>query len=473
MGELGAVSEVEGASRAQRADTAARVGQVLAEQLRRWLRPVRLVYGLLVLATVILCARGALEHSDRVNRNAKTKDQSAYLVLAEKTAAAREIVVDGARPPLYPAILALLHEPNLSRAAYFKLCKRANIALTLVTWVGLLFVLRRRLRPFSALGVWAALGFTVFSFYAPYVKPEGVFYSLAAWSFLALLDLLHRPTLRRAVLAGVITGVAQLTKESLLPAVALFSLVQALAAIALGLTFWRRRRARVGRVALRRALSVPVFVLAFLVTTYPHISVNKRVFGHYFYNVNSYFYVWYDSWGAVAKGTRAHGDRAGWPKMPARKLPSAKKYFASHSKEQVLARIERGSHGILDGAARSHGFLRYMWLALISGALSLAVKGALRRWLLRHWPLVLFCVGYFLGYFLFCTWFFAIQTGVRFFVLLTAPTLYLGAWLSDRSRRRSGFGKLGFWPLAAGVFLLVDVPTLLTEVVKSARSAGW
>jgi hypothetical protein len=422
--------------------------------------------------TVILCAKGALEHSEQVNRYPRTKDQSAYLALAEKIAETRAIVVDGARPPLYPAFLAVFRDPKLSRAAYFEVCKRANTGLTLLAWVGLLFVLRRRLRPFSALSVWAALGFTVFLFYAPYVKPEGVFYSLAAWSFLALLDLLYEPTLRRAVFAGIITGIAQLTKESLLPSVALFSLVQGLAAIALGLTFLWRRRARVGRAALLRASSVPLFVLAFLVTTYPHISVNKRVFGHYFYNVNSYFYVWYDSWGAVAKGTRKYGDRAGWPRMPERKLPSAKKYFASHSQEQVLARIHKGANGILGGAARSHGFYRYMWLGLISAALSLAVNGALLRWLLRHWPLVLFCVAYFAGYFLFCSWFFAIQTGVRFFVLLTAPTLYLGAWLSDRSRR-SGLGKLGFWPLATSLFLLVDVPILLSEVVKSARSAGW
>jgi hypothetical protein len=421
----------------------------------------------------MLCERGAFEHSESVNRGWKPKDQGAYLNLGQKTAQTREVVVDGARPPLYPAFLAVFHDPEASRPSYFQLCKRANIYLTLAAWVGLLFVLRRRLRPFSALSVWAALGFTVFLFYAPYVKPEGVFYSLAAWSFLALLDLLHQPTARRAAIAGVITGVAQLTKESLLPSVALFALVQALSAVVLGLRFWRRRRARIGRAAFRRALSVPLFLLAFVVTVYPHISVNKRVFGHYFYNVNSYFYVWYDSWGAVARGTRAHGDRAGWPTMPKRKLPSAKKYFASHSKEQVLARIEKGTNGVLAGAARSHGFLRFMALGLLSAALSLAVKGSLRRWLLRHWPLALFCVGYFLGYFLFCTWFFAIQTGMRFFVLLAAPTLYLGAWLSDRSRPRSRLGKLGFWPLAASVFLLVDVPTLLSEVVKSARSAGW
>ena len=35
------------------------------------------------------------------------------------------------------------------------------------------------------------------------------------------------------------------------------------------------------------------------------------MFGQYFYNVNSTFYIWYDEWGDAIKGARAHGDRVG------------------------------------------------------------------------------------------------------------------------------------------------------------------
>ena len=35
----------------------------------------------------------------------------------------------------------------------------------------------------------------------------------------------------------------------------------------------------------------------------PYLSTSKRVFGQYFYNVNSTFYMWYDDWPHASVGT--------------------------------------------------------------------------------------------------------------------------------------------------------------------------
>ena len=43
---------------------------------------------------------------------------------------------------------------------------------------------------------------------------------------------------------------------------------------------------------------------------------------HIFYNVNSEFYIWADSWEEIVDGVRANNDRIGWPTMDESELPS-------------------------------------------------------------------------------------------------------------------------------------------------------
>lgn len=432
-----------------------------------------LAYAAVVLAAIYLCNRGAQEHSRVVNRDYNPKDQGAYLNLGRRTAETQRIQVDGARPPLYSALLALVYHPDLSREEYFERCKKLNIRLTLAGWILLLIPLLRRLRPPSALTVWLALGFTVFLFYAPYVKAEGIFYALSTWAFLCTLDVLFRPRVSTALLAGAVTALAQLTKESMLPGLWLFVAVQGVA-VAVALTRQVRRKTRPLRLhsIARRAATIPLVLLAFLVVVYPHIRVNERVFGHYFYNVNSYFYVWYDSWGEVVRGTRKYGDRVGFPNMPKENLPSARKYFETHTAEEIEARVVKGAVGTFENALRSHGFVDYVAYAAVCGIVSLAFARRLRRFFVRRWPMALYGVGYFSGYFLLCTWFYSIHPGLRFVVMLVPPFLYLGAWCSDRLRHPL-FGLLGLWTIGAGLSLTVDVPLILGVVVESAKQAGW
>lgn len=76
------------------------------------------------------------------------------------------------------------------------------------------------------------------------------------------------------------------------------------------------------RRVLHNAACALVLLGCFLVVVFPYIRTSKERFGRYFYNVNSTFYMWYDSWDEAERGTKAHGDRDGWPNMPADQIPS-------------------------------------------------------------------------------------------------------------------------------------------------------
>ncbi|MCE7984836.1 MAG: hypothetical protein DYG89_26995 [Caldilinea sp. CFX5] len=136
-----------------------------------------------------------------------------------------------------------------------------------------------------------------------------------------------------ASLTGVVAGIAHLTKASILPGLALFL---AFAGLRWGWTALQCRNPAQGGLPQRllsHLLPVLLVGVCFLLTVYPYISTSKRVFGHYFYNVNSTFYMWYDSWEEAKQGTRAHGARVGWPDMPPEEIPSLRKYLREHTAE--------------------------------------------------------------------------------------------------------------------------------------------
>ena len=105
----------------------------------------------------------------------------------------------------------------------------------------------------------------------------------------------------------------------------------------------------------------------FIVVITPQIVANKRTFGRYFYNVNTTFYIWYDSWEDVKLGTRAHGDREGWPKMAPDQIPSAGKYWREHTAEEIYWRWIVGILKYFILAVTSYGWFRYV---LLLGALA-------------------------------------------------------------------------------------------------------
>ncbi|MBC8336698.1 MAG: hypothetical protein ISR59_08925 [Anaerolineales bacterium] len=149
------------------------------------------------------------------------------------------------------------------------------------------------------------------------------------------------------------------------------------------------------------------------------------MFGKYFYNVNSTFYIWYDSWEDAKKGTRAYGDRIGWPNMPENEIPTARKYFIEHSSRQIIERIKLGIDGQIKNIIYSYSYFNYLLIYL--GVLILIVSLNLKRNLkiaMEQIYQILFFLYIFGANLILYAWYSPIASGPRFTYSLYIPFIY-------------------------------------------------
>jgi hypothetical protein len=352
----------------------------------------------------------ATEHGRRVNTSKARADQSGYLGDAEHVYAnwhghqPPALIGERNRMPLYAGYLALFYHEGLSDPDFFDVAKRANIYLSLVLLIGLGALSAWQLPPFFAINLTGTMAFGCFVYKAGYAQSELLFYTLAFTTFLGCWHLLLSPRDWRAVGLAAVTGgcagLAHLTKAAMLPFVAIFLTTYLASALdrKTGL-----RPSSVGPPARSMRWLVPglVFVMAFLTVLAPYLINSKRVFGQYFYNVNSTFYVWYDDWPHASVGTYAHGDGVGWPTMPAAELPGAARYWREHSVREIGARVGAGFRDMATTSYRTFGFLPYVLVYLAMFVMLAATRGRdLWRRLMAHRWLAAFLVLYGLAYLL-------------------------------------------------------------------------
>jgi hypothetical protein len=408
----------------------------------------------LILLLAALYVTGAVRQLERVNTVMTAFDQSAYM---DFTRQVREsgftYAGDRNRMPVYPALQALFYRPGASDEALFRQGKIVNLVLSLILLAALALIFRRFFSPLHTLNLTLITGFTVFIFRAGWFQSELLFYFLNFCLFLLFWRLLQRPSLLAAVLAGVAAGLAYLTKASILPGLAIF------AACAVAQWLWRvfhhgrttaldnpQSAIRNPQLEISHPPSAignrpssivhpqsPWLHLAiigtvlgvFLLILSPYLNESKRLFGHYFYNVNSTFYIWYDTWEQVKQGTRAHGDRVGWPDMPPDQIPGMAKYLREHSPRQIVERFDHGAQEVTRNVARSYGYAKY--LLIYAAALVAAMSWQRQRAasLVRRRPfLIAFLVLYFPAYFLLYAWYSSIAAGNRLILAQFLPLLF-------------------------------------------------
>jgi hypothetical protein len=395
-----------------------------------------LVIGLYVL--------GAVQHAERRNRVKAAGDQSAYVQYAKDLYANRQgqlppIIGDRNRMPLYPALQSLFYDPSMSDDEFFAVGRRVSIALS----VGLLALVwccaATTLTPHASLNVALVAGFTCYVFKAGYFQADLTYYTLHFIAFATACRLLGLPPSGRAIALGaglgVIAALSYLTKAAALPMVALVTiwmLVTPVARSPEAAPATGRGWAHTCRLCTAAAL-----LGSFLLVLWPYASTSRRVFGQYFYNVNSTFYIWYDEWGDAIKGTRAHGDRVGWPTLPADRIPGPVKYWREHSLGQIGARLAGGFRQIVVDLWSGFWALKFVVLSVALTLLAIWPRRALVPDLVRrHWPLVGFVLLYFISHATLTAFYAPISgTGVaRFSLTMYLPLLYVAAALRHHPR---------------------------------------
>ena len=337
----------------------------------------RLACGALLLALGWVYVAGAVRHGAQVNVSRVRADQSGYLwdavgIYQDRQAGTDRLIGERNRMPLYPWLLSWLYDPALSPDQFFEKAKRWNIGLSLVLLVIIGVTARRLLPPLPALGLLLVAAFGYFVFKAPYAQVELLFYTAWWLMFLACwlsLTRSGRRALAFGVLAGLLAAVAHLSKAAVLPFAGLF-----IAASAVRSAFALFAPPGGGRRFVWEALVPLVFTLAFLAVLSPYLLNSKRVFGHYFYNVNSTFYVWYDDWPAASQGTYQHGDGVGWPKMPESEIPGMRKYLREHTAGQIATRIKDGLIEMVVVSYNRLWYFKYITLYLAFAAVLFASR---------------------------------------------------------------------------------------------------
>ena len=417
----------------------------------------------------ILTIYGFEAHARRREKSspAVLGDQSAYLGYARHLAESNYTVTeDRNRMPVYPFLLSLLYQPGLSESKFLVRAQKFTVNLSILLLLLMFFIFRRFLPPLPSLGLVAATAFGVFLYRAGKAQAELLFYFISFGSFVLLLRMFARPGWWLATLAGAVTGLAHLTKASVLPALALWSVVFG----AQILWDWR--------VDLWRRIALLALVpAAFLLVVFPYIQTSKRIYGQYFYNVNSTFVLWCDSSTEAYEFLSAHGDKDQWKEVPPEQLPSFRKYWREHSGAQIAARLFRGYEELVKQNFRVIGYYKFV-LALILTAAVLTVRrrpGA-RDLVAEHPFAVGFCLLFFAGYFSLFAWYDAITNDKRFLLSIFLPFAFaisLFILRLTRDRMVSVAGRPIAFPRFFGILLLslaaIDVLYEAPRLVRSGK----
>ena len=419
----------------------------------------------------------ASEHGRRVNTSKARGDQSGYLWDAENVYAnwhGRQppvVIGERNRMPLYAGYLALFYHRDLPDPEFFEVAKRANIylSLALLAILGLLFF--RHLPTLAAANLTGIVAFGYFIFKAGYAQSELLFYFLMFVTFLGCWHLLRAAQGWRAIglaaLTGSLAGLAQLTKAALLPFVATFLAIYAGSLLVRVVRRQTHGVEEASRDALWRVAAAAVFAIAFLAVLWPYLSTSKRVFGQYFYNVNSTFYVWYDDWAHASVGTYSHGDGVGWPTMPDSELPGAGRYWREHSVGQIGQRIASGFEDMALKSVQMYGYLPYLLLYLAMLAVILFTRRQIVVPMLRaNAPLVAFLLVYASLYLLAIAFYYPTSgTGTaRFLLAHLAPLFFALSYLFSRERLTSAPWRIGRFQFGMQQFNVLVFALLVVDV---------
>lgn len=404
--------------------------------LWKWLREkthdkvIWIVQGLMIVSLIFLAItyyQAARNHSDEINIDLTVSDQSAYMrFIKEARRLDFNYTGDHNRMPLYPFIQALFYSPDMDDLELFELGKQYNLILSIVLLVCLFIVLFWLFGFFRSYLFILIIAFSLFIFKAVYVQAEILYYSLSALSFVLLLMMLTRPTWLRSIATGIIVGLAYLTKGTILSSLPLFAVLYGVQLVLFGVhEKINHNKERLITFTQRAAYLLVVLVL-FALVIFPYAQALKLRFGHYFYNVNTTFYIWFDDWQMAIEEEAKHNFVNQWPShLTDDELPNLRNYLREHSSQQIVDRFVSGFSGQFRNIFDKPFSVTNYWISyLIILMMGILINiDNFRMFVKSNWVTLLFVILYFAGYLIAFAWYCPIACGRRFTYALYIPFL--------------------------------------------------
>ncbi|HEX7515880.1 MAG TPA: hypothetical protein VF345_01195 [Chthoniobacterales bacterium] len=379
--------------------------------------------GITIAVLMILAIYGIEAHARRrlMATPASLGDQGAYLADAQQMyERGYAFVGQRNRMPVFPFLLSRIYQPELSETQFLRRAQAFNVNLSIALLLLLFLIFRRFFPALHAVALLAAAA-CVFLYRAVNAQTEVLFYFVSFCAFILLLRVVIAPRWWLAALSGATVGVAHLTKASVLPALGLWVAVF----VAQILWDFRARCDRGPRNAWRRLGMLMLVIATFIAVVFPYIRTSKRIYGQYFYNVNSNFVMWCDSWTEGMEFLTSYGDKAKWRSLPSDQIPSPAKYWREHSTAQIAHRVTHGLRRLATQNAMAIGYYKFVVaFVLASGVLWIRQSQRTRQLLAEKPFAATFCVLFFFAYLLLYAWYDAIVNDTRFILSIFLPFIF-------------------------------------------------
>ncbi len=379
-----------------------------------------------VVATVYVAA--AVQQKNRINISAAAGGQYPYLIYAQgmATEGVTRYFGDRNRMPVVPALLTLVYHSNwdtfFGRACWLAI----GSSVVVLTGIGLL--------AYRSLPVWPATALTlsavvcVFIQKASFVGAELPYYGLLFASWLLLCRLIRRPDGRWAAAGGALLGLTYLTKASALATGVTFLGAMIVYAVVLAL---RPRNSEVAPCAgMERpdpkqiVIHAAIATFFFLMIIWPYIASNHDRFGRYFYNVNSRFFMWCDSWSQAKSFADKYDIGARYPDGPPAEIPGPANYWRTHTARQLMGRLDYGFRALGTLAIEGRYFKYIAAAAFFCLVFGYRQRHRLYAISTEHRVVVLFGSLFFGGQILCYAWYAQVAYGDRFILSLFLPALF-------------------------------------------------
>lgn len=373
---------------------------------------------LIVLALLAVYAFEAHQRRQEKSSPAALGDQSAYLGYARHLYESNYTVTeDRNRMPVYPFLLSLIYRPGMSEDEFLHRAQSFTVNLSILLLLGLYFLFRKFFPPWPAIALLAATAFGVFIYRAGKAQVELLYYFVSFATFVLLLQMFVKPRWWLALVAGLTTGLAHLTKASILPALVIWTAVFAAQIL------WSYRGDPWRRLGL-----LALVVAGFFAVIFPYIRTSKRIYDSYFYNVNSTFVMWCDSSTEAYEFLSAHGDKDQWREVPADERPSFQKYWREHSLRQMVGRLLGGCRELVKKNIRAIGYFKFIIAVALTGLVLGALRLSQTREVLAANPFAaVFSLVFLTGYFLLYAWYDLVSNDTRFVLSIFLPFMFAGS----------------------------------------------